>query len=297
MMTTSEKKECHSDLHYISSRVIFNRLLPGQHGLMRLAVGELAGLIQPGQFVHLTCDTTLTLPRPFSCMNADAKQGTIDLFYRILGRGTDIMTHWQTGQSVFLLMPIGHSFLLPDPSMPVLLIAGGAGLAPVYFLAHRLKQQSIKTTLLWGIETACPLETIAINAEMDATLALADLHAIGITSHLASMTPYSGRFQGFVTDLAACLLNEMEESIRIKTQLIACGPLPMLKAVNQLAVRFGLQGQVSLEERMACGFGGCAACVVPIQSQNNLWSYQKICTDGPVFSLMDVAWEHLSNSH
>ncbi|MEO5331875.1 MAG: hypothetical protein H7839_07605 [Magnetococcus sp. YQC-5] len=284
-----ESNACHTGLHSVFGQVVFNRLLPGGHGLLRLFVGELAGKVGPGQFVHLTCDDSLTLPRPFSLMDANPHQGTVDLFYRIVGRGTELMAAWKEGIQVKLLMPLGHPFVWPDLHTHFLLLAGGAGLAPIHFLARRLVRTGVNMTLLWGIETESPLETIV--KQDDQSLALAELDGLGIVSRLASLTPRAGRFQGYVTDLAVEILASLDEERRSNTLLYACGPHPMLVAVHRLATRFGLKGQVSLEERMACGFGGCAACVAPIRTQDGAWSYQKICTDGPVFSLSDVVWE------
>ncbi|MBF0125621.1 MAG: dihydroorotate dehydrogenase electron transfer subunit [Magnetococcales bacterium] len=265
-MTTPEPGGGHTRLRRIAGEVVFNRSLPGAHGLLRLSLGEVAGLAQPGHFLHLVCAPSLVLPRPFSLMDADPVQGTVDLLYRIVGRGTEIIAGWRGGESVVALAPAGRPFSLPPRDANVLLIAGGAGVAPLYFLARRLVRQDMPPTLLWGIETEAPL----------------DPAPLGIPFHLASQTPRPGRFSGFVTELVARYRTHSPRTI-----VYACGPHPMLLAVSRL----GLEGQVSLEERMACGFGGCAACVAPIRIPDGGWTNQKICTDGPVFPISAVAWE------
>lgn len=292
--------ECFGGMHAATAQVVFNRLLPGGHGLVRLAVGELAGLARPGHFLQLNCGPSLTLPRPFSLMDADPEQGTVDLFYRIVGRGTELLSRWQSGERVRVLLPLGREFELPAEGS-VLLIAGGAGLAPLHFLARFLVRRGVSVGLVWGIEVASPLVTIEARADAfthldcfggGSPVALAGLDALDVSTRLAAMDRFPGRFRGYVTDLALRHLEGLEESLRRGIRLYACGPVPMLVAVAGLAARFGLSGQVSLEERMACGFGGCAACVVPVRDEaaTHGWSYRKVCTDGPVFAISDVAW-------
>ncbi|MBF0182326.1 MAG: dihydroorotate dehydrogenase electron transfer subunit [Magnetococcales bacterium] len=253
-------------LYRPQAEVVFNHALPGGHGRMRLLVGELAALARPGHFVHLQCDPSLTLPRPFSLLDADPDNGTVDLFYRIVGRGTEFMAAWRAGERTTLLMPVGRCFASSPPGADILLIAGGAGMAPLHFLARRL---GMPCTFLWGIETELPME-------------------LPFACRLASRAAFPGRFQGFVTELAA-------RHVTPNTYIYACGPHPMLQAVSRL----GPSGQVSLEERMACGFGGCAACVAPIRDPQTTsgWQYRKICSDGPVFSIGEVAWEHDAPPH
>ncbi|MBF0439656.1 MAG: dihydroorotate dehydrogenase electron transfer subunit [Magnetococcales bacterium] len=302
-MTTPESNRCRTLMHHQSAKVVFNRTLSGGHGLVRLQVGSLARQVHPGQFLQLSCDASLTLPRPFSIMNADHKEGTVDLFYRVVGRGTELMAAWKGEETVFLLMPLGQPFALPDKRANVLLIAGGAGLAPVHFLARRLVARGQSSVLVWGIETNSPLKTIPARLDgfpldvqfVDSPVALAGLDTVGVSSRLASMDARSGHFQGYVTDLADHYLKTLTPAIRSKTVLYACGPIPMLRAVGHLAEHFGLWGQVSMEERMACGFGGCAACVAPLRTPDGSWSYRKICTDGPVFPIADIAWDRYLN--
>ncbi|NGZ05709.1 MAG: dihydroorotate dehydrogenase electron transfer subunit [Magnetococcales bacterium] len=299
-MVTVDRCELRGMAQPLVVTVLFNRHLPGEHGLLRLRVGKVARQVQPGHFVQLICDPRLTLPRPFSVMDADPEQGSVDIFYRVVGEGTRIMASWKGGEELRVLMPLGRPFVWPEEKKNILLIAGGAGIAPVHFLARRLVERGQSAVLVWGIETEAPLMTIAARLDgfpldvafVESAEALAALDAVGVSSRLASMTPMAGRFHGYVTDLAEHYLERSSEALRRRTELYACGPTVMLRAVARLAERFGLSGQVSLEERMACGFGVCAACVVPVRQESGVgWSYRKICTEGPVFSLADIAWE------
>ncbi|MBF0262077.1 MAG: dihydroorotate dehydrogenase electron transfer subunit [Magnetococcales bacterium] len=285
----------------LTAPLLVNRPLPGGHGLLRLKVGKsLAARVLPGHFAQLVCDGNLTLPRPFSIMDVDLEQGSVEILYRIVGAGTGIMAGWQGGEEIPLLLPLGRGFTMPNARANVLLIAGGVGLAPLHFLARRLAERGQEAVLVWGIETEAPLRTIDARLDafpsdvpfVEAPRALANLDALGVSSRLASLAPVSGRFQGYVTALAERYLKGVSESERSRTVIYACGPTPMLKAVQGLAMRHGLRGEVSLEERMACGFGVCAACVAPIRGDGEgVWHYKKICTEGPVFEIGDVTWE------
>ncbi|MBF0212625.1 MAG: dihydroorotate dehydrogenase electron transfer subunit [Magnetococcales bacterium] len=297
-MTTFEHCSLRDIAQSVVGQVVFNRTLPGEHGLLRLRVGKVARRVMPGHFVQVICDPGLTLPRPFSLMDADAEKGTVDLFYRVVGVGTGIMASWKGGEEIRLLMPLGRPFMWPKAKVNVLLIAGGAGLAPVHFLARRLVERKFAPVMAWGIETESPMMTIEARMDgfpldvafVDSPEALAALDAVGVSSRLASMVATPGRFHGYVTDLAEQYLIHSPEEVRRRTVVYACGPTPMLQAVHRLVERFGLEGQVSLEERMACGFGVCAACVAPVRTETG-WTYRKICTDGPVFPIADIAWE------
>lgn len=301
MMTGCAPDKPHTCAKPLTAPLLVNRILPGGHGLLRLKVGKpLAARVQPGHFAQIVCDDNLTLPRPFSIMDVDCEEGTVEILYRIVGAGTGIMSGWQGGEEVRCLLPLGRTFTMPDLRVNVLLIAGGVGLAPVHFLARRLAERGQGAVLVWGIETEAPLRTIDARLDafpldvpfVEAPRALARLDALGVSSRLASLAPVSGRFQGYVTALAERYLAGISDGERSRTVVYACGPTPMLKAVHGLAVRFGLRGEVSLEERMACGFGVCAACVAPIRGVGEeTWHYRKICTEGPVFEIHDVAWE------
>ena len=282
----------------ITATVLFNQQLTDNQYLLRLHATEAAREAKPGHFIHLNCHPSLTLPRPFSIMDADPTLGTLDIFYQIVGEGSEYMSGWKAGQNTTLLGPIGRQFNKPDPERNALLIAGGIGYAPLDFLARRLKEWKVETTLLLGMESTPPFELSAAKTPMDSEpvvkpQALARLEFLGIPSRLSSLTAHPGFFQGYVTELAEKILQEMPEEKRSKTDLYICGPTPMMKAAAQVAEKFNLGGQVALEEHMACGFGGCAGCVAPIGKSQDNWNYLRVCTDGPVFSLSDVVWDKI----
>ncbi|MBF0123899.1 MAG: dihydroorotate dehydrogenase electron transfer subunit [Magnetococcales bacterium] len=255
-------------------------------------VADLAIAAQPGQFVQVDCGPSCSVPRPISIFSTDPISGTITLFYRVVGVGTRALSLHPVGSRVTLFGPLGRPFSVGSDGASVVLIAGGIGLAPLHFLAQRLPQ---KTVLFWGIEEASPWPVVSASAPMvgipaDVHASLSIMAPMGVVSRMSSLTPQPGFFQGYVTQLAAGYLMALSPSERCRTTLAVCGPLPMMRAAADLAHRLGLSGEVSLEERMACGFGGCAGCVAPI-AEGSEWYYRRVCLEGPVFSLSQVIWQ------
>ncbi|MEO5340687.1 MAG: dihydroorotate dehydrogenase electron transfer subunit [Magnetococcus sp. MYC-9] len=274
----------------IQGRVVENRNLHDSMWFLRLHAPGLEQA-QAGQFIQLTCGPGLTVPRPFSIWDSQPTEQCIDLLYRVVGKGSRRMTEWQPGFTTPLLGPLGCPFMSPPAGTQALLVAGGVGLAPLDFFARQLAAQGIATTLLWGIESESPLP-VAADPEretLSAGLALNHLQRLGVYSRLASLTPRPGFFQGFVTELAAEILQKMEPGQRRHCRLYTCGPEPMMAALAQVAERFALQGEASLEAHMACGFGGCVGCVARIR-EHGTDHYRRVCMDGPVFPLQDVDW-------
>ena len=115
------------------------------------------------------------------------------------------------------------------------------------------------------------------------------LEAWGIPARLTSLQGYEGCHDGYVTDLADRWLQHLDDGERSGVEILACGPTPMLKAVAELATRYDLPCQVSLEEFMACAVGGCAGCVVKIETPDGP-QMKRVCVDGPVFDAATVAW-------
>jgi dihydroorotate dehydrogenase electron transfer subunit len=283
----------------VDAPVVQHQRLAETLWLLRLHAPEIARLSAPGHFVQVDCDPTCTVPRPISIFGVDGAAGTVDLFYRVVGHGTRALSQRVVGQSVTLLGPLGRPFTL-DARVPTdyLLIAGGIGLAPLYFLAHRLADLAVPfltVTLLLGLEEACPLPLFddarplpGVDAGLSCSLFPA---GTALTSRLGSLTPRPGWFHGYVTALAEQYIAALPEEQRRRVRIATCGPTPMMQAVAGLAHRFDIPGEASLEERMACGFGGCAGCVAPISEAGAThWNYRRVCREGPVFPLSSVRW-------
>ncbi len=268
----------------IQAFVVRHTALPGGFFQLRLGVPGLSENILPGSFIQLQCHPHLVVPRPFSIHAVDPERETLDLLYRVVGRGTEWMSRWEEGEMTWLLAPLGRPFSMISPPRSALLIAGGVGLPPLAFLARRLVEKGVRVVLFWGIETDCPFPTRAVE-EGDGRRTVVHLEAVSIYNRLASLAPREGFFQGYVTDLASDHLQELDAAQRARTVIYTCGPPAMITAAARVAERFNLVGQASLEAHMACGFGGCAGCVVPINDHNGEWHYKRVCVDGPVFPL------------
>lgn len=278
--------------HQDVAQVLDNRALSDRLWLMALAAPAVARLARPGHFIHLATGPGFTLRRPFSILDADPLAGTLLILYQVVGEGTAAMTTWQPWQRADLIGPIGRPFAAPPPGHRALLVGGGVGLAPVEFQARRLAGEGVETLLLFGSEADSPLPTEsatlpAAGLTEAGMVAMAHLQEAGVPSRLASLRRRPGWFTGYVTDLAAVHLAALPSAELARTTLYACGPHPMLQAVAALARRYGLSGEVSLEARMACGFGACAGCVAAVGGR-----YQRVCVDGPVFPIDQVDWQH-----
>ena len=116
------------------------------------------------------------------------------------------------------------------------------------------------------------------------------LESWNVPTRLATLSGFDGCFDGYVTDLADRWLSTLSDAELVKTEVLACGPTPMLRAVAELAARYELPCQVSLEEYMACAVGGCAGCAVRISTPEGD-AMKRVCVDGPVFDAATVVWQ------
>src|SRR5690606_3749172 len=211
-----------------------------------------------------------------------------------VGKGLEKLTARRPGERLSMLAPIGRGFF-PSPSRPrVIAIGGGVGIPPMIFAAERLaRRPEFRTPIvLIGSELPFPFDIVptalpAPGAPQDATHGMALLESLGIPSRLASNAGLSGAFAGYVPALARRILESMPDDARAETQLLGCGPGPMLHALAILAREFDLPCQLALEEYMACGVGGCAGCTVRIETPAGP-AMKRVCVDGPVFEAREV---------
>ncbi len=261
--------------------------------ILRVHAPQCAAHAQPGSFAHITCHPMQPLRRPISIMRCSPREGWVEFLYKAVGVGTQRLSRRERGESISLLGPIGKGFIL-DPTRPrPLLIGGGVGMPPMIFLADRLHTQpDYKPFVILGSEVPFPFQTRpsqllipGMPAGVIATLPLLDdWH---IPTRLASRQGFPGCFQGYVTDLAKHWLDTLEPEQRQEVELFACGPHPMLEAVAKLAADYALPCQVSVEEFMACGVGGCAGCTLEVNTPEGP-AMKRVCVDGPVFRAEQV---------
>lgn len=263
-----KEKGCHIDVRLFT--ISFNHPVAHKVWQMTLRGENLSKLtIHPGQFVHIRCGSSLfpLLRRPISICDVRPDQNELDLIYRVEGEGTRYLSQLKRGDRLDLLGPLGTGFPIEKrrAGEHVAVIGGGVGVPPLYYLSKSLRQKGVTVTHLLGFNTA---RDIFLREEFE---------ALGETK-IATMDGSFG-YQGYVTDLLPT--DDLPYSA-----VYACGPLPMLKAVEQRLGGKGIEVYISVEQRMGCGIGACLACVIPSTRGS---SYKKVCTDGPVFSLGEVS--------
>lgn len=233
--------------------------------------GELALRVKnPGCFVHIrvSTDTDPLLRRPISICDADPATGRLVLIYRVVGKGTGKLAQAQPGDKLDVLGPLGNGFPTEQvaPGDRVLLAGGGVGVPPLYGLSKTLRGRGIVPVHVLGFADARD----AFYLDQFATLG---------PVYVATVDGSLGE-RGMVTDVIDSRSLECDV-------LYACGPGPMLRALEDRYLDTGIKGYLSLEQRMGCGIGACYACVCKTRDGRE-GDYRKVCSDGPVFELGEV---------
>jgi len=265
------------------SKIIFNRPVgPGWY-LLRLAEPSIAGASEPGQFVQIQCsgaeEQDPLLRRPFSVYRADPSGGTYDILYTPVGRGTRWMAALpaepQPGfpDRIDVIGPFGNTFSLPRVGDRCYLVGGGVGVAPLYFLARKLRAlfPSLEITLFMGARSDGQLQGIE------------DFRSLKTVCQVSTEDGSAG-FRGLVTQLLEKILDDPSRKSGSPLRIYGCGPHGMNEALRRVAVDRGVWCEICLESRMACGFGICFGCVAPIRMNLDGPFYnRRICWEGPVF--------------
>lgn len=273
--------------------IIAKESWPGEQYILRVHAPRCAAAARPGSFAHITCDETLPMRRPLSIMRAG--DDWIEVLFKVVGGGLELLGRKRPGDVISVLGPIGQPFRFSTDRPNALLIGGGVGIPPMVFIADVLRRKADFNPLaILGSEIPFPFElqestlsTPWLDGEYVSAMPL--LEDWGVTSRLASLSGYAGCFRGFVTDAADLWLASLSAAQLDDVEIFACGPTPMLKAVAALAERYRLPCQVSLEEFMACAVGGCAGCAVLIETPEGA-AMKRVCVDGPVFDAATVVW-------
>ena len=225
---------------------------------MHLA-GDVSGVTRAGQFVEIALDG-LYLRRPISVCNYE--DGELTLIYKVVGKGTDLMSQMAEGTQLDVLTGLGNGFNIDHECKKPLLVGGGVGVPPLYRLTRDLIARGKEVTVVLGFNTESEIFYAEKFEEAGAKVVIATADgSVGI--------------KGFVTTAIA-------ESGVEADYFYSCGPLPMLKALCQ---SLEIDGEVSLEERMGCGFGICMGC--SIQTTKGA---KRVCKEGPVFKKEEVIW-------
>lgn len=213
--------------------------------------------IKPGQFINIKLNGFF-LRRPISV--CDIYDNRLVIIYKVVGKGTEFMSHMKSGM-LDTLTGLGNGYDLSLSGERPLLIGGGAGVPPMYYLAKELIKQGKHVTVILGFNNK------------DEIFYKDEFEKIGSDVHITTVDGSFGT-KGFVTDK----MNDISY-----TYFYACGPEPMLRAVYK---KSSVSGELSFEERMGCGFGACMGC-----SCKTLTGYKRICKEGPVMKKEEILWD------
>ncbi|MDH6131181.1 dihydroorotate dehydrogenase electron transfer subunit [Kitasatospora sp. MAA4] len=230
---------------------------------------------RPGHFATLAVggpDSAMLLRRAFSIHRADPEAGTIELVVAARGAGTRRLAAAEPGESLDLIAPLGTPFPLPDGPVSALLVAEGHHSAVLFGLAAEIQRRGGQVGFILGAASADRLLGVAQARELTRDVLV--LTADG-----------SAGMAGQVTDPLAQAVGAIEASV-----VYAGGPIPMLRAVGEIAAELEVRSHVAVEAAMACGVGICMTCVLPVVGEDGVSRFVRSCTDGPVFDGARVRW-------
>lgn len=258
----------------VSARVLdIFAVAPGIFELT-LDAPQVAAKARPGQFLMVKPNALGQpfLGRPMGIFDVDAEKGGVTILFEVHGGGTLLLAQVKKGDMLPLLAPLGNGFTLVDNDRRALVIGGGIGVAPLYPLLLELKKRGVYTEILLGAQTAERVLALDRLCKLDmAITTFTDDGSMGV--------------QGYPTQGLAELIREARIDI-----VYCCGPMPLMRGVAEICAAAGVECQVSLEERMGCGFGICVGCVVNHRAADGTISKKRVCYDGPVFEGKEVFW-------
>jgi dihydroorotate dehydrogenase electron transfer subunit len=269
----------------MSSGEVLSHKKHGEHyHSLTIVAPEIGEKVTPGQFVNIKCgtDRSYILRRPFSVYRVHKRGGwasTIEIVFDLRGPGTEFLSQLRAHSIIDIIGPLGRGFAIPNRRAHCMLVGGGIGAAPLFFLADQLRNEGHRVDVILGARNT--------------GLLLNQIEARRLAS-ICRITTDDGSAgdRGRVTDV---LVEAME---KCDTEIVyACGPHPMLAAVSRTCVEQQIPVQVAVEELMGCGYGVCMTCVMPLQRQpkkdespEDAIVYARSCTEGPVFNGGAVVW-------
>ncbi len=234
---------------------------------------EITKTAKPGNFIEIRVNNDIEpfLRRPISIYNIDKENGILEFIFQIKGKGTKILAEKKQGELIDIIGPLGYGTFKYNSYKNLAIIGGGIGVFPLYELAKCARTEGKQVYTYLGFRNK---ELVVLENEFKKV------------SNNLIITTDDGSYseKGFAIDF---IKKDIEEE-KIDS-IYACGPLPMLRAVQKLAIEKGLPCQISLEERMACGLGVCLGCAVKTsKSTKEEPQYWHVCKAGPVFQAKDV---------
>jgi dihydroorotate dehydrogenase electron transfer subunit len=260
----------------VKARILLHRRVAADYFCLRLLCPDIARFAEPGQFILLRVNELRDpfLRRPFSFSRILSPQGkktqpedegALEICYQIVGRGTSLMTQLREGQRLDVLGPLGKGFWEVEGRERAILVGGGIGVAPLLPWAERLQGEGRKKKSPKSLDEGPEVLVLIGGKSRDKILGLRELKKIGGEPQVATEDGSLG-MQGMATDL---LERELMTQGSKSAALYACGPMPMLARVAQIADQFDLPCQVLMEARMACGVGACLGCAVKVKEYSS----------------------------
>ena len=251
----------------------------GQYHQIIVNVGELAESCKPGNFVAISVggdSSRMILRRAFAISRVSSSTtfgGTMELIVAPGGQGSKWLCAQGEGAMLDIVTPLGTAFGIPTEPVPVLLVGGGYGSAPLFGLAETLNSRGCRVDMILGASTASK-----IYAPMEGKRAV---NSMRIFTEDGSMGQ-----QGRVTDPIPELIKDLDTAV-----IYSCGPMAMLSAITRITDQCDVVHQCAVEESMACGIGVCMTCVIPVQNDTGEISMLRSCIDGPVMDGSKVQWD------
>ena len=268
----------------VDALVISNTRLSAEYNVVALEAPEIASRSHPGQFVMVKPARGFDplLRRPFSVFEVlKDRHGTpsgLSLLNKRVGPSTRQLAALEPGDRMPCLGPLGRPFTPVDSPASAWMVAGGVGLAPFATLAERLRNEGVEATLFYGARQAADL------------FYLEWFERLGVCLRLATEDGSRGE-HGLITAPLERALDQAEPPV--PAMIYACGPTGMLCAVAKLAATSRRLLEVSLEQVMGCGLGGCYSCVVPVRDDDHPGHLVRSCLEGPVFRAEQILWDQL----
>jgi dihydroorotate dehydrogenase electron transfer subunit len=253
----------------------------GQYHQIIINIGDTAAACKPGNFVAISVggdSSRMVLRRAFAISRVSTSTtvgGTMELIVAAHGQGSKWLCAQGEGVVLDLIAPLGTAFGIPTEAVPVLLVGGGYGSAPLFGLAELLNSRGCRVDMILGASTGSK-----IYAPMEGKRAV---NSMRIFTEDGSMGT-----AGRVTDPIPELIKDLNTAV-----IYSCGPMAMLSAITKISDQYDVVHQCAVEESMACGIGICMTCVLPVENEDGSVTNLRSCIDGPVMDGSKVRWSQV----
>lgn len=261
----------------VKGEVLDNRRV-GAYQVLSLTAPGISEITRPGHFVTLGIggeESSMLLRRAFAIHQVQSRGvygGTLEVVISPHGKGTRWLTERRRHDAIDVVGPLGRPFILPKERVACVLVGGGYGSAPLFMLAEQLRERGCRVDVVVGAATEEKLFGVLELKRLASTLT--------ITTDDGSLGE-----RGRVTDVLPGIMDRVDAAV-----VYACGPMPMLQRVAEVAEERQVYSQCAVEEAMACGIGVCMTCVLPVVGEDGVTRMLRSCVEGPVFRGDRVRW-------